>query len=318
MIWLTWRQHRAQILVTAALLAALGLLLLGSAVEAELHISGHAPPGCPGSAPACWDLATALADRYDAVYTVFGWMPIIAPALIGAFWGAPLLGREYERGTHRLVWTQSVSVRRWLAVKLAVLGALAAAAGLALSVMVSLWRPVFQRNDLFGNIGVFNMVGVAPAAWWLYAFMLGTAAGALLRRTLPAMALVVAGITVTMFTLFGLSDHYAEPARTVLSDATFLADPDARLVSGAWIDPAGRELAEPPAGVCPRRPDAGRSSRNQEAYERCLFGEGYRYAVYFHPPSRFWRFQWTEAALLTAASLAFAGLTVHRTLRRRV
>ncbi|GAA3116612.1 hypothetical protein [Streptosporangium carneum] len=318
MIWLTWRQHRAQILATAVLLTALGLLLLGSAVEAKLYIAEHAPPGCPGSAPACWDLARALADRYDAVYTVFGWMPIVAPALIGAFWGAPLLGREYERGTHKLAWTQSVSVRRWLAVKLAVLGALVAAAGLTLAAMVSLWRPVFHQEDFFGNPGVFNMVGVAPAAWWLYAFMLGTAAGTLLRRTLPAMALVVAVITLTTLTLYKSSDHYAEPERIVLSDTTVLSDADSRRVSDAWVDPAGRELAAPPSGVCPHPPDVGRGDRNQRAYERCMFGKGYRFAVYFHPPSRFWRFQWTEAALLTAASVAFAGLAVRRTLRRGV
>jgi hypothetical protein len=31
------------------------------------------------------------------------------PALIGLFWGAPLVARELEAGTHRLVWTQSVT-----------------------------------------------------------------------------------------------------------------------------------------------------------------------------------------------------------------
>ncbi|MFF5212855.1 hypothetical protein [Streptosporangium sp. NPDC000396] len=317
MIWLTWRQHRAQILVTAGLLAALGLLLLGSAVEANLYIADHAPPGCPGPASTCWDLAAALDDRYDAIYTIYGWMPLVAPALIGAFWGAPLLGREYERGTHKLAWTQSVSVSRWLAVKLVMLGGVVIVGGLLLSAMVSLWRPIFLQKELFGNPGVFNMVGVAPAAWWLYAFMLGTAAGAMFRRTLPAMALVVAGITVTMIALFNLSAHYAEPARAVLSDATVLDNPDPRLVSEAWIDPAGKELTNPPTGICPHRPDVGQSNRNQQAYERCLFGKGYRYAVYFHPPTRFWRFQWTEAAILTAASLAFAGLAIHRTLRNK-
>ncbi|WP_432933928.1 hypothetical protein ACQPZZ_19275 [Microbispora sp. CA-135349] len=319
MTWLTWRQHRPQILITAALLGVLGLLLLGSAVEARLYVAGHAPPGCPGPGPACGDLAAALDDRYDAVYTIFGWMPLLAPALIGAFWGAPLLGREYEHGTHKLAWTQSVSVRRWLTVKLVMLGALAAGAGLLLSAMVSLWRPALSRHDVFGNIGTFNMVGVAPAAWWLYAFTLGAAAGALLRRTLPAMAVVVAGIAVTMPLLFTLSDHYAPPVRTVLSelsDTVARAGPDGRLVGEAWIDPSGRELAGPPSGVCPRLPDAPSSDRNEQAFERCLLGKGYRFAVYFHPPSRFWRFQWSEAAILAAASLTLAGLTVRRTLRR--
>ncbi|WP_043639112.1 ABC transporter permease [Nonomuraea candida] len=318
MIWVTWRQHRAQILVTGGFLALLGLLLLGSAVEAGVYVAGHAPPGCPGPAVACGEVEVGLAYRYEAVYTVFGWMPLVLPALIGAFWGAPLLGREYERGTHRLAWTQSVPVWRWLAVKLALLGGAVVAGGLLLSAMVSLWRPVFRAgvDSTFGNIGVFNMVGVAPAAWWLYAFALGTLAGALFRRTLPAMALVVAGVAATMFTLLQVSDHYAEPVRAELSGTVLLDDPDARLVRGAWVEPSGREVAEPPAGSCPRRADAGRSSRNAEAWQECLFAKGYRYAVYYHPPARFWRFQWTEAGILVLASGALGGLAVRRTLRR--
>ncbi|MCA2229210.1 ABC transporter permease [Nonomuraea aurantiaca] len=318
MIWVTWRQHRAQLLVTAGFLALLGVLLLGSALEASRYVAEHAPPGCPGPAVACGDLAAALGQRYNAAYSVFGWMPLVAPALIGAFWGAPLLGREYERGTHRLAWTQSVPVRRWLAVKLSLLGGAVVAGGLLLSLMVSLWRPVFRTgvDSTFGNIGVFNMVGVEPAAWWLYAFALGTAAGTLFRRTLPAMALVVAGVAATMFTLFQLSDHYAEPVRTELSGTVLLDDPDARLVSAAWVEPSGREVAEPVGSGCPRRVDMGQSSKNAEAWQACLFGKGYRYAVYHHPPSRFWRFQWTEAAILTLTSAALVGLAVHRTLRR--
>ncbi|MGW5161685.1 ABC transporter permease [Nonomuraea wenchangensis] len=318
MIWVTWRQHRAQILVTAGFLALLGLLLLGSAVEASQYVAEHAPPGCPGPAVACGELAAALGQRYDAVYSVFGWMPLVAPALIGAFWGAPLLGREYERGTYRLAWTQGVPVWRWLAVKLSVLGAAVVAGGLLLSLMVSLWRPVFRTgiDSAFGNIGVFNMVGVVPAAWWLYAFALGTTAGTLFRRTLPAMALVVAGVAVTMFALFQLSDHYADPARTELSDTVRLDDPDVRLVSATWVEPSGREVAEPADSGCPRRVDVGQSSRNAEAWQACLFGKGYRYAVYYHPPSRFWRFQWTETGILALASGALGGLAVRRTLRR--
>ena len=40
------------------------------------------------------------------------------PALIGAFWGAPLITREFEAGTFRLAWNQSVTRARWLAIKL--------------------------------------------------------------------------------------------------------------------------------------------------------------------------------------------------------
>ena len=44
------------------------------------------------------------------------------PALIGMFWGAPLIARELETGTFRLAWTQSVSRIRWLLVKLGLVG----------------------------------------------------------------------------------------------------------------------------------------------------------------------------------------------------
>jgi ABC-type transport system involved in multi-copper enzyme maturation permease subunit len=63
----------------------------------------------------------------------------IIPAIIGIFWGAPLITRELEAGTHRLAWNQSVTRTRWLAVKLALIGVAGmAAAGLA-SLMIT-WR----------------------------------------------------------------------------------------------------------------------------------------------------------------------------------
>ena len=44
---------------------------------------------------------------------------LIAPAIVGIFWGAPLIARELETGTHRLVWNQTVTRTGWLATKLA-------------------------------------------------------------------------------------------------------------------------------------------------------------------------------------------------------
>jgi hypothetical protein len=45
-----------------------------------------------------------------------------SPALIGIFWGAPLITRELETGTNRLAWTKSITRARRLAVKLALAG----------------------------------------------------------------------------------------------------------------------------------------------------------------------------------------------------
>ena len=43
----------------------------------------------------------------------------LAPALIGVFWGAPLVTREIEARTLPLAWNQSVTPARWMTVKLA-------------------------------------------------------------------------------------------------------------------------------------------------------------------------------------------------------
>ncbi|GII78213.1 transporter [Sphaerisporangium rufum] len=319
MIWLTWRQHRAQLLVTAGLLLVLGGVLLVSGLQAVRYLSEHAPPGCPGPAASCGEVNSALAERYHAVYQLFGWLPLVAPGLVGAFWGAPLLGREHERGTTRLAWTQDVPPRRWLLAKLGLLAAVLAGAGLALSAVITWWRRVMYADagaSGFGNLGTFNLVGVAPAAWWVFAFALGVAAGAVLRRTLPAMAVVVAGVTLVMPVLLNASDHYAEPVRAVTTDYDALAGQDIRLVRQTWVTPAGAEAAAPPAGACPRGTDTGRSDQARRAYERCLFGKGYRLAVYHHPPSRFWRFQLTEAAILLLAATALASLALTTTRRR--
>jgi hypothetical protein len=46
---------------------------------------------------------------------MLGYLNIALPTLIGIFWGAPLLGRDCERGTDRLVLTQDANrVRRFI------------------------------------------------------------------------------------------------------------------------------------------------------------------------------------------------------------
>jgi len=51
MTWLTWRQHRAQLITTAGLLIALGVLLLVSGREAAAYIAEHAPGWLPWARP---------------------------------------------------------------------------------------------------------------------------------------------------------------------------------------------------------------------------------------------------------------------------
>ena len=79
-------------------------------------------PHQPADCIARWRAATLIGSGFL----------LLVPAIIGTFWAAPLLTREFEAGTFQLAWTQSVTRTRWLAAKLGV-GVLAAMATACLS-----------------------------------------------------------------------------------------------------------------------------------------------------------------------------------------
>ncbi|GAB3729132.1 hypothetical protein GCM10027598_50250 [Amycolatopsis oliviviridis] len=253
MFWLTYRQHRMQLLVTAILLVAVGILLL---------VNGNAAADSPDPAKLFSDL-----------YTYLSWLQVV-PVAIGVFWGAPLVAAEYERGTTKLVWTQSISRFRWLGVKLGFLAVLATLGGLAFGTMMQRWVDVFptDRGDTaftsrFDNPVLFAMTGVAPGAWWLFGFVLGTAAGALIRKTLPAIAVTIAVTVGLMIGVANVRDLYADPELVTL---------------GTGQEPAGRVL------------------------EMIRDATGEITALKVLPQDWYWRFQWTEAAILAGVSLLLA------------
>ena len=291
MVWLTWRQHRAQMLVTAGLLAALGVLLL---------VHGLGADGLPGE---------ALNARFQSLYTYISWLPVV-PLLVGLFWGAPLLARELERGTHRLAWTQSVTRRRWLTGKLGLLGLVVTVAGLALGAMVSAWLTSFDgvdAADRFGDTALFGGTGVAVGAWWLFAFALGAAVGGLVRKMLPAFAMTIVVFVLVMVASFQARQDYAEPLRTVADGPL----PGALITGSASLSPSGVEVAGD--AVVPECATAGR-----ETYLSCIEDAGYESVLYYQPADRYWRFQWTEAGLLVLLSVLLVGPVVYRVARRPV
>jgi ABC-type transport system involved in multi-copper enzyme maturation permease subunit len=264
--WLTWRQHRLQILITLGFLVVLGVVLL---------VHGLSADGLAGG---------ALNERFIPVYEVVSWLPVL-PVLFGAFWGAPVLAREFERGTHKLMWTQSVTRWQWLAVKLGGLGAVVALAGLAFGFMVKAWLNAFGESHLasaFGNSGLFAISGIAPAAWWLFGFMLGAAAGATIRRMLPAIAVAIAVFVLALIGVFRYRESYGTPQA---------------------FDPSSVSEAE---------------LRSTLSDSIVVDGAGQDKVMQIIPGSHYWQFQWTEAALLLAVALVLGGVAVFGALRRRV
>lgn len=324
MLWLTFRQHRMQVLVTTLLLLGIGGILLGTGIAAAGFVADNAPAGCPGPGAACAAFDDILAERYGLIVTALGWLPLI-PALFGIFWGAPLLAAEYERRTHTLAWTQSVSRSRWLAGKLGGLGLLIVLGGLAFGATVNAWLGVFDGSDFaeaFDHRGLFTVSGVVPAAWWLCMFAVGAAAGAVLRRTLPAMAVTLAVFLIALFGLMNLRDEYAAPiqapASSTVTEVPGIPAPPPPVPAGASI--TGTEFVPrgSPSELATVSDDCGRASRSEAGYETCLHSHGWVGVQQYQPADRYWRFQWTESAILFVGTLGMGGLAVGSAMRRRL
>jgi hypothetical protein len=330
MIWLTWRQFRTQTVVAAG---ALALLATAFAVTGPqlVHLydttvsTCHAQHDCPTAINVFTSQDTFLQDLTRLVV-------LVAPALIGMFWGAPLIAHEVEAGTHRLAWTQSVTRLRWLAVKLGLAGLASMAAAGLLSLMVTWWSSPLDRAGDWLAPSVFSERGIVPVGYAAFAFALGATAGLLIRRTVPAMAVTLAvfAAAVTGFAL-RVRFYLMPPVRLesalnmgwVTETATGgPAGPGQFFVGispnlpGAWVHSSQVTTAagSTSLGVTPR------ACGSAGTYNECVAAIArmhLRQVVVYQPASRFWTFQWYETAIYLALALVLAGFCVWW-VRRRV
>lgn len=171
-------------------------------------------------------------DSYLQLSPLLTVLPL-ASVLIGAFWGAPLVSQEVELGTIGFIWTQTVSRRRWFLWYAGLLSVAIVGAATVLGLTIAWWLRQFDGHDLPGvgdDASLMGVRGLALAGWWWLAFGLGTLAGALIRRTVAAMAVSVCALVVLIFL-----------AQTVVVDLLIgptglaLTPPDAVLVLAAGL-----------------------------------------------------------------------------------
>ena len=315
MTWLTWRQHRGQAVFAAAGLAILavvmvvsGLAMFDSLTELGLDACGS----LSNSLDRCDNAAGAFFERFALLQQV-GTLLLLLPLLLGLFFGAPLVARELEAGTHRLVWTQGVTRRRWFVVKAGLVLAAATAFMGAYSALVYWWYTPFSRagSSRFAYLE-FDMQGFAPIGYAIFAVALGIAAGTVWRKVLPAMGVTLAGfITARVAVAFLRPSFLPVQERRIpvfadsfpgrLRDDEFLLSTGVYNSDGVffsdrfeWCGPPGQT---DPIGVC-----AG--------YDVGTFN-----LQTFHPASEFWTFQLIETGIFVAAG-ALLLLLALRQLRR--
>jgi hypothetical protein len=324
MLWLTWRQHRVELLVATVLLtlAALPLIITGTAMHEQYHADGIA--GCvadPAGRGGCAQLIEQFVNQYDKWGNWLLWGAFL-PALAGTFVGAPLLAREFEHGTWRLAFSQSVSRTRWLLTKLALVGTGTVVLAAAFATLLSWWRA--PLDEIGGRLRATGFLIAVPSltAATLFAFAAGVLAGALLRRTIVAMAATLAAFLTIRLPL----EEYARPYyRTPLvritdpqleAEAGRLPETD-WVVQNGWVDHTGHELSDGEEAAIIRQVYGGSETvySSDARAESFMIDHGLRHYTQYHPDSSFWTFQAIEAAVfggLAAVLLAAAVWIVRR------
>lgn len=320
MIALTWRQHRAQLLTAVALVLALCGYLAFTGHQMTSFMASIGLSACLSAHGQCNVLAEAFLTRFNGSTHAFPLLDLV-PLLAGLFWGAPLVARETERGTHRMAWTQSVSRRRWLSVKLAAFIGAAIVAAAAVSLALAWWlRPYDQlmAAGAGGNVNrmapsVYDLSGIVPAASALFAFALGTAAGALIRRTVPAMAVTLGGYLALRLPLESLRYHVIAP---LTAHGRFGSTPQvplsAYVMGNSYTDASGHPVS------FSAMVNACQAKHGGEVGVRlsCLAAKGFRFSTTYQPDSRFWTIQGIEASIFLAAAIALLAVAAWWTLRR--
>jgi hypothetical protein len=308
MTWVVWRQYRVQAAIAAALLAALAVLLLltGLQMASQWHSALRA---CAAS-HSCGNLSNTLFLGSHGV----GFLVILTegvPAVLGLFWGAPLVAAELEAHTNQFTWVQSVTRRHWLAVKAGWLLLAAAAWGGAVSALVTWWSG--PNNALEADAfdpNRFDIMGIVPVAYALFAMAFGIAAGTALRRTLPAVAVTLAGfLAVRMVITELVRQHYMAAVTAVYPLGSGFTPPGSywQLAQGATLPnghvPSGNSTSGidgVPMNSIPAACQALGGQQKPGAILSCLGSHGFRQFLTYQPANRYWAFQGIETGIFVA------------------
>jgi hypothetical protein len=331
MVWLTWRQHRLELialLVGATVIAVTTALIAAFAQRVRLELGVDSCVSLPNTNVNCFELSQEWSKRVGpARYLSFAFYAV--PALVASYLGGPLLAREFERGTHRLVWTQGIGRVRWAVSKLAVVLAVALAAGVILALVGG------QTRHLTGQSGyrpwdTFDLEGPAFLSFIAFGLAAGAFVGAWQRRILTGMFFgLLLFALVRGLVIFELRPQYEPPVAVPAQGITLGSGPppvaQTRIPEDAWllasdaVDGRGRpvpqdrvrELIDEFFRTC-RLPSPGQTCEsatylaNRDVYQRQLY----------QPADRYWRFQIIEAAIFSGLTVMLIALTL-LILRRR-
>jgi ABC-type transport system involved in multi-copper enzyme maturation permease subunit len=343
MIWFAWRQFRLQALIAATLLVALAIAFLITG-PGLVHVYNTTIVGCKSRGD-CSGSIESFQSR-DPFFQNLITESVLLSVLIGIFWGAPVVAREFDTGTYRLAWTQSASRTRWLAAKLAVGGVATVITAGLFTLMATWWSsPLDRVRDM--PFSLFDTRDIVPIGYALFAFALGVAIGAVVRRTIPAMVLTIVAFAAVRvsFNQF-VRPNFATALHTVFKFELPTANsfniagninPGDWILTSKVVNAAGKVFPRlnsgfgfqsnangtvtfVGAGVCPNKipnglggggsSNSGPPKAVQEAMAKCVNSFHLHELVTYQPVSRYWAFQWYELGSYIVISALLAGFSI--------
>ncbi len=289
MIRFAWLQFRMQAALTAVALTIVAVVLALTGPDLA-HLYDTTVAIC--AAHHDCSAATTNFTAADGPLQVFlDFLVLAVPLLIGMFWGAPLISREFEAGTFRLAWTQGVTRTRWLAVKLG-LGAVASVviAGL-LSLMVSWWSSQLDQvnADPFDSLR-FGVRDIVPIGYAAFAFALVFTP---LHQSLPITTATPVSI-----------DQTSPGIIKAFESTRGISLPGAWVYSVQIVDQAGHTpTASFLSRACPLGNYGPLNPRDCTARLAATFHQ----LVTYQPGSRYWPMQWYELAIFLSLSIVLGG-----------
>ena len=320
MIWLTWRQHRAVLAVSAAVVVAFVVWML----IVEHDYSGAARAIAKSCTPGQFYSQNSPCTAHYSAETsawlqadIIRWVLLVLPLVLGVLLGAPLFAGEFERKTVILALTQTISRTRWMVIRWLVIGLAVAILSVALAAVSNWWfLHVPTNGSSFGSRiqpGGFDVTGIVPAAYALFAFASGAALGMILRRTARAIfGTVVLFAAARILFEYYLRRRLAAPAFSQTPNDLQVPSYD---VSGdSWNVGTGYRVV--PGSAHPTSQTYINHIMNVCGqpfgvnWYGCLSRHGVQMGVLVQPASHFWALQWGEAGSFVAAAALLFGVAL--------
>jgi hypothetical protein len=327
MIWVTWRSHRLVLLLLIAVLAGLAVWMAFVAhtfdVASMLQRANRCPIAYGGQRSYC---TGNQADALIIIYILFA-----LPCVLGLTMGVPLVAGEFHNDSNRLAWTQTISRTKWFVTKWLLVGIGLLVISALFQVVVNWWFGSLNLQILgvpFGHgmaydriqPALFQVTGVVPIAYTLFAFSLGVALGAVIRRTPWAIVVAVLAYGAAAVVMVVTVRPQLMPQTFVPSGAqswaTEYASGSAPAFQEPWDLGSGYRYEpgyRPPVGA-PSADTVGQTCESLDngssvaPYHHCMTRHHLQEGELYQPADDYWPLQWKEAAIYGGATIVLLGL----------